>query len=105
MQSNNDRGGEKMQDLVKAYEYYRDREKHLNAEEKAHLRNLEKKIALAYQMEEKFLRYEEVRKSGQFNMITEANQAMDYANLGEDDYWDIIQNYSEYKEMFLKEEK
>ena len=55
-------------------------------------------------MEEKFLRYEEVRKSGQFNMITEANKAMDYANLNEDDYWDIIKNYSKYREMILKEE-
>lgn len=65
----------------------------------------DKQMALISQMEDKFLRYEEVRKSGEFNMITEANQAMDYANLNEDDYWDIIQNYSEYKEMFLKEEK
>lgn len=65
----------------------------------------DKQMALISQMEDKFLRYEEVRKSGEFNMITEANQAMDYANLSEDDYWDIIKNYSEYKEMFLKEEK
>ena len=65
----------------------------------------DKQMALISQMEDKFLRYEEVRKSGEFNMITEANQAMDYANLSEDDYWDIIKNYSEYKEMFLKEEE
>ena len=65
----------------------------------------DKQMALISQMEDKFLRYEEVRKSGEFNMITEASQAMDYANLNEDDYWDIIKNYSEYKEMFLKEEK
>lgn len=65
----------------------------------------DKQMALISQMEDKFLRYEEVRKSGEFNMITEAYQAMDYANLSEDDYWDIIKNYSEYKEMFLKEEK
>ena len=94
-----------MEDLVKAYKYYREREKHLSHEEKQHLRNLEQQIAKYTQMEEKFLRYEEVRKSGQFNMITEAKHAMDYANLNEDDYWDIIKNYSEYKEMFLKEEK
>ena len=65
----------------------------------------DKQMALISQMEDKFLRYEEVRKSGYYNMITEANKAMDYANLNEDDYWDIIKNYSEYKEMFLKEEK
>ena len=94
-----------MQDLIKAYQYYKEREKRLSKAELEHLKKLEKQIALASQMEEKFLRYEDVRKSGQFNMITEAYQAMDYANLGEDDYWDIIQNYSEYKEMFLKEEK
>ena len=93
-----------MQDLVKAYKYYKEREKHLSQEEKQHLRNLEQQIAKYTQMEEKFLRYEEVRKSGQFNMITGARHAMDYANLGEDDYWDIIQNYSEYKKMFLEEE-
>lgn len=94
-----------MKDLVKAYKYYREREKHLSHEEKQHLRNLEQQIAKYAQMEDKFLRYEEVRKSGAFNMITEANHAMDYANLGEGDYWNIVQNYSEYKEMFLKEEK
>ena len=65
----------------------------------------DKQMALLAQMEEKFLRYEAVRQSGHYNMITEAGKAMDHANLGEDDYWDIIQNYSEYKEMFLKEEK
>lgn len=93
-----------MEDLVKAYKYYRDREKYLSHEEKQHLRNLEQQIAKYTQMEEKFLRYEEVRKSGQFNMITEARYAIDCANLDEDDYWDIIQNYSKYREMFLKEE-
>ena len=94
-----------MEDLVKAYKYYKEREKILGQKEKEYLKKLENQIASAVQMEEKFLRYEEVRKSGQFNMITEAKHAMNYANLGEDDYWDIIQNYSEYKEMFLKEEK
>lgn len=96
---------EKMQDIFNAYKYYKEREKHLNKEELEHLKKLEQQMALVSQMEDKFLRYEEVRKSGEFNMITEANQAMDYANLNEDDYWDIIKNYSEYKEMFLKEEK
>ena len=93
-----------MEDLVKAYKYYKAREKNLGKKEKEYLKKLENQIASAVQMEEKFLRYEEVRKSGQFNMITEARYAMDCANLDEDDYWDIIQNYSEYKEMFLKEE-
>lgn len=95
----------KYEDLVKAYKYYKEREKTLSQKEKEHLKKLEQQMALISQMEDKFLRYEEVRKSGEFNMITEANQAMDYANLNEDDYWDIIKNYSEYKEMFLKEVK
>lgn len=94
-----------MQDLIKAYKYYKEREKHLSQDEKEHLKKLEQQMALVSQTEDKFLRYEEVRKSGYYNMITEANHAMDYANLSEDDYWDIIKNYSEYKEMFLKEEK
>ena len=93
-----------MEDLVKAYKYYKEREKTLGKKEKEYLKKLENQIASAVQMEEKFLRYEEVRKSGQFNMIMEANKAMDYANLNEDDYWDIIKNYSKYREMFLKEE-
>lgn len=93
-----------MEDLVKAYKYYKEREKTLGKKEKEYLKKLENQIASAVQMEEKFLRYEEVRKSGQFNMITEARYAMDCANLDEDDYWDIIQNYSKYREMFLKEE-
>lgn len=94
-----------MQDIFNAYKYYKEREKHLAKEELEHLKKLEQQMALISQMEDKFLRYEEVRKSGQFNMITEAYQAMEDANLNEDDYWDIIKNYSEYKEMFLKEEK
>jgi hypothetical protein len=50
---------------------------------------------------EKFLRYETVRKSGQYNMIMEANYAMNEANLTKEEYFDIIKNYGDYSKKYL----
>ena len=41
-----------------------------------------------------FERYEKVRSSGKYNMITEANQAMDEANLRPCDYYYAMFNYN-----------
>ena len=41
-----------------------------------------------------FERYEKVRLSGKYNMITEANQAMDEADLRPCDYYYAMFNYN-----------
>ena len=41
-----------------------------------------------------FERYEKVRSSGKYNMITEANQAMDEADLRACDYYYAMFNYN-----------
>lgn len=51
---------------------------------------------------EQFLRYEEVRNSGEFNMIMDAPQAMFRAQLLYPEYMYIINHYSELKEKYLK---
>ena len=42
---------------------------------------------------ELFRRYEKVRLSGKYNMITEANEAMDEAKLSPTDYYYVVHNY------------
>ena len=41
-----------------------------------------------------WLKYEKVRLSGLFNMLTEANKARKMAGLSEKDYLSVIQNYT-----------
>lgn len=48
---------------------------------------------------EQFLRYEMVRASGYFNMITEAVTAMRYAGLTQDEYLTVLNHYSDYKKI------
>ena len=47
-----------------------------------------------------FKRYEKVRSSGKYNMITEANQAMDDANLSSCDYYYAMFNYELLKRKY-----
>lgn len=47
-----------------------------------------------------FERYEKVRSSGKYNMITEANQAMDEANLRPCDYYYAMFNYELLKRKY-----
>ena len=47
-----------------------------------------------------FERYEKVRASGKYNMITEANQAMDEANLRPCDYYYAMFNYELLKRKY-----
>lgn len=47
-----------------------------------------------------FERYEKVRSSGKYNMITEANQAMDEANLRPSDYYYAMFNYELLKRKY-----
>ena len=47
-----------------------------------------------------FERYEKVRSSGKYNMITEANQAMDEADLRPCDYYYAMFNYELLKRKY-----
>ena len=47
-----------------------------------------------------FRAYEQVRRSGRYNMITEARQAADAAGLSMDDYKFVINNYTNLKEEY-----
>lgn len=49
---------------------------------------------------EMFERYENVRSSGIFNMVTEAIAAMSVAGLDEEQYFYVINNYSKLKEQY-----
>ncbi len=52
---------------------------------------------------EQFLRYEKVRLSGKYNMITEMLYASKEARLTKEQYLEIIKNYSELKEKYILE--
>ena len=47
-----------------------------------------------------FERYEKVRSSGKYNMITEANDAMDEAGLKPSDYYYTMFNYELLKRKY-----
>ena len=49
-----------------------------------------------------FYRYEQVRRSGKYNMIMEARLAMIEAGLSAKDYANMIRYYSEYKSAIEK---
>ena len=49
---------------------------------------------------EKFKAYEEVRRSGMFNMMTDSESARKYASLSREDYVTIISNYSKLKALY-----
>ena len=51
---------------------------------------------------EMFERYENVRSSGIFNMITEAIAAMSVAGLDKEQYFYVIEHYSELREKYGK---
>lgn len=50
---------------------------------------------------ETFLNYEEARKSGNFNMIMDAQSVMKIYNIPSNDYWYIIEHYSELAKKYL----
>lgn len=52
---------------------------------------------------ERFLRYEKVRLSGKYNMITDANNARVKAGLTLEEYFEIIKNYSTYRKKYMEE--
>lgn len=52
-------------------------------------------------LKEPFLKYEKIRQSGKYNMITEASKVMSLINCDTSTYMDIINNYSELKKRFL----
>lgn len=51
---------------------------------------------------EMFLKYEELRNSGMYNMIIDDSTVMNIMNISKNDYYDIIHNYSEYEKQFYK---
>lgn len=52
--------------------------------------------------ERNWLKYEKVRLSGEYNMITEAGSAMYKANLDKDEYVDVMNNYSDLKKQVIE---
>ena len=52
---------------------------------------------------EKFESYRRVQYSGMYNMVMQARKAIVATGLSNEDYWDIIQNYNEYYEKFMKD--
>lgn len=52
---------------------------------------------------ETFLKYEKVRQSGKYNMITNMVRIMFENNIDFDDYQDIIHNYSTYYDKYINE--
>lgn len=53
---------------------------------------------------EVFMEYELMRRSGEYNMITDARFVMDILGIDEKMYFRIIRNYRELKEKYMKEE-
>lgn len=47
-----------------------------------------------------FIDYENIRKSGEYNMITDAYHVMNILGIDKETYFNIINNYSELKEKF-----
>ena len=52
---------------------------------------------------ETFLKYEKVRQSGKYNMITNMVRIMFENNINFDDYQDIIHNYLTYYDKYINE--
>ena len=52
-----------------------------------------------------YKKYERVRQSGRFNMITEANYAAIAAGLSLEEYMFVIKNYNKLKEQYENERK
>lgn len=49
---------------------------------------------------EQFMAYKRIRLEGNCNMITDALRAMQAADLDEDTYWEIVDNYEYLNEKF-----
>ena len=50
---------------------------------------------------EMFLRYEKVRLSGKYNMMTEWQLTRKKAHLTKDEYFEILTQYSHYKKLYM----
>ena len=51
---------------------------------------------------EMFERYEKVRKSGKYNMVMDAVEAMKAAGLKQDEYLTVVRRYTEFEKKFQK---
>lgn len=54
---------------------------------------------------EEFIAYNNLRQSGECNMIIDARMAMESTGLDEETYWYIVDHYSELNSKFLGESK
>ena len=52
-----------------------------------------------------YKKYEQIRQSSRFNMITEANYAAAAAGLSLEEYMFVITNYNKLKEQYENERK
>ncbi len=50
-----------------------------------------------------FQQYEKVRRSGKYNMIMDADQAIKATGLPQKVYWKIIDDYTELSEQFVRD--
>ncbi len=48
-----------------------------------------------------FLKYESIRRTGDYNMIIDATKIMLALNINPDEYIDILQNYDKYANKYL----
>lgn len=53
-------------------------------------------------MKDIFLKYEKIRKSGKYNMITDASIIINKMNIDLKTYTTILENYSELNRMYNK---
>ena len=53
-------------------------------------------------LKQEFLKYEEARKSGKYNMVMDMNKVLAEYGIGFKNYIYIINNYSELSKKYLK---
>lgn len=49
-----------------------------------------------------FMSYYEAQMSGEFNMVMDAHKVMSEYGIDKDVYWEIIRNYDEYYNEYIK---
>ena len=52
-------------------------------------------------LRQNFLKYEEARQSGEFNMIIDAHLVMREFGFAKEDYWYIIKHYEQLAKKYL----
>lgn len=60
---------------------------------------------MSFVSKEDFIRYEALRKSGKYNMITDCSAVMNELNVTIGTYIEIISNYDKYYKEYLREKE